>query len=367
MFSKEEIERYNRHIILPEIGLQGQEKLKNAKVLVVGAGGLGCPVLQYLTAAGVGTIGICDFDFVDVSNLQRQLLYENSDIGKAKAIVAAEKLSKINPFAGFQVHYQLLRKENVMEIFKPYDIIVDATDNFPTRFLINDACIILNKPFVFGAIYRFEGQVSVFNYNGGPTYRCLVPEEPSEDEAPSCSQIGVMGVLPGLIGCYQAIEVIKIICTTGKVMSGQILVIDTLNLYHQIIGIQRNEGASNIKELGDYADFCSISKPGIRQLNPFELNDLIQNGKARTIDIRDREKFGRYHIQSNNVPVSDILNNLELIPKNEQVVLLCEMGINSLALIEYLIEHHNFKNLYNLNGGIMAWIKAGLPVIEEIK
>jgi len=246
MLSGEELKRYNRHLILTEIGLQGQEKLKKSKVLVVGAGGLGCPILQYLAAAGVGTIGICDFDFVDESNLQRQILFTISDIGKQKAVVASEKLAKNNPYVNFAVHDQMLTKQNVFEIFAPYDVIVDGSDNFPTRFLINDACVILGKPLVFGAIYKFEGQVSVFNYQNGPTYRCLIAEEPTQNETPSCSEIGVMGVVPGLIGCYQAIEVIKIVCGIGQVMSGKMMLVDTLNLSHQIIEIKRSDNSNEL-------------------------------------------------------------------------------------------------------------------------
>jgi sulfur-carrier protein adenylyltransferase/sulfurtransferase len=367
MLSGEELERYNRHLILPEIGLKGQEKLKRAKVLVIGAGGLGCPVLQYLTAAGIGTIGICDFDFVDASNLQRQILYTISDIGKSKAITAAEKLKKINPYVNFVVHNQMLNKENVLDILKNYDIIVDGTDNFPTRFLINDACVILNKPLVFGAIYRFEGQVAVFNYKNGPTYRCLVPEEPPENEAPSCAQIGVVGAVPGLIGCYQAIEVIKIICKTGKVMSGKMLIIDTLNLIQHFIEIKRNLKNQEIKHLGVYGDFCKDLYNEIKQISPQELNNLMLKEKVKVIDIRDNEVYKKYHIKSKNIPLSEILSNFNLIPKNDKIVFLCEIGIKSLSVIDTLNKTGDFGKFYNLSGGIQAWIKEGLPLIQNKK
>ncbi len=364
MFSREELERYNRHLILPEIGLAGQQKLKKASVLVIGAGGLGCPILQYLTAAGVGKIGICDFDFVDASNLQRQILYSISDLGKPKAVIAAERLSQINPYPDFEIHNQMLKKENVLEIFAPYDIIVDGSDNFPTRFLVNDACVILNKPFVFGAIYKFEGQVSVFNYKGGPTYRCLIPDEPPEEEAPSCSQIGVMGVVPGLIGCFQAIEVIKIICQTGKILSGEMLVLDTLNLMQASIEIKRSHLAYSVTKLGDYGDFCRNAFFTIKQIKPLELFELLQNGKAIAIDVRERDVFIQCHIESKNLAISDLLVNRVSLPHAEMLVFVCESGINSMAVIDTLVKSGNLKNLYNLDGGIQAWINQGLPTIS---
>ncbi len=255
MFSKSELKRYNRHIILSEIGLKGQEKLKLAKVLVIGAGGLGCPVLQYLTAAGIGIIGICDFDTVDESNLQRQILFDTQDIGKPKAKIAAQKLLELNPHIKITIHNVKLEKSNIISIFNNYDIIVDATDNFPTRFLISDACVILNKIHVFGAIYKFEGQISVFNYKNGSTYRCLIPEEPPTSFETTSSNFGVIGVLPGIIGTYQANEVIKIITETGIVLSDKILLIDVLKMEHNIIKIKRNKKSTNITELGNYGSF----------------------------------------------------------------------------------------------------------------
>src|ERR1035437_2494874 len=226
----EEKRRYARHIILPEIGLEGQQKLKQAKVLVVGAGGLGCPVLQYLTAAGVGTLGIIDFDTVDESNLQRQVLYSTEDIGKHKAAIAKEKLEKQNPDINLVSHVAHLTSANALEIISQYDIVVDGSDNFATRYLVNDACVILNKVLVFGSIFKFEGQVSVFNYKGGPTYRCLYPEAPAEGDVPNCAEIGVLGVLPGIVGTLQANEVIKIITGIGDILSGKLLTLDALTM-----------------------------------------------------------------------------------------------------------------------------------------
>ncbi len=357
--SKNELKRYNRHIIMPEIGISGQEKLKNAKVLVIGAGGLGCPVLQYLTAAGVGTIGICDFDYVDESNLQRQILFDTADIGKSKAKIAKQKLAAQNPYIQFNVHDFKLDKNNALELFAGYDIIVDGSDNFPTRFLVNDACVITGKPLVFGAIYKFEGQVSVFNYQGGPTYRCLVPEQPDSSEMPSCSQIGVIGVLPGIIGAYQASEVIKIITGTGNVLSGKLLMIDTLGVTHDIIEFKRNEKTANISKLSDYGDFCTDEFPDVKQITAKELNDKIAAKEdILIVDLREPELFKQFHIPSSkNIQIPDILDHPELIPKDKNVVLICQSGNNSMAVIDFLTEKHHYQNIYNLKDGITAWMQ----------
>jgi len=344
---------------MPEIGLNGQQKLRNAKVLVIGAGGLGCPVLQYLTAAGTGTLGICDFDYVDESNLQRQILFGTDDIGKSKAKTAAKKLGLLNPYIKFNIHDLKLDKTNSIALFKQYDIIVDGSDNFPTRFLVNDACVITGKPLVFGAIYKFEGQVSVFNYQGGPTYRCLVPEQPDSSEMLSCSQIGVMGVLPGIIGSYQASEVIKIITGVGEVLKGKILLIDTLAISHNIIEFKRNEKTAKITELADYGDFCMDEFPEIKQITATELKERIKNNeKIQLIDIREKELFENFHIQTSiNYQIEEILDKQELVPKKTDVVLICDNGNNSMAVIDFLEQSHGYNNTYNLKGGIQAWIK----------
>ena len=357
--SKNELKRYNRHIIMPEIGISGQEKLKNAKVLVIGAGGLGCPVLQYLTAAGVGTIGICDFDYVDESNLQRQILFGTEDIGKSKAKIAKQKLAAQNPYLQFNVHDFKLDKNNALELFAGYDIIVDGSDNFPTRFLVNDACVITGKPLVFGAIYKFEGQVSVFNYQGGPTYRCLVPEQPDNSEMPSCSQIGVIGVLPGIIGAYQASEVIKIITGTGNILSGKLLMIDTLGVTHDIIEFKRNKKTANISKLADYGDFCTDEFPDVKQITAKELNNKIAAKEdILIVDLREPELFKQFHIPSSkNIQIPDILDHPELIPKDKNVVLICQSGNNSMAVIDFLTEKHHYQNIYNLKDGITAWMQ----------
>jgi len=248
----QELRRYNRHIMLPEIGPEGQEALKKAKVLVVGAGGLGCPVLQYLSAIGVGKVGILDFDKVDEENLQRQVLYGLHDLGKLKAIIAKTRLQQLNPLVDYETINIPLDKTNALEIIQQYDIVVDATDNYPTRYMINDACVILNKTMVYGSIYKFEGQISVFNYNNGPTYRCFYPIPPDNQEAPDPSEIGVIGVLPGIIGSFQANEVIKIIIEKGEILSGKLLVINILTPSIYSVNIKKNPENLSINEMGDY-------------------------------------------------------------------------------------------------------------------
>ena len=268
MLSQKEIQRYSRHLLLPEIGNKGQELLCSAKVLVIGAGGLGCPVLQYLTAAGVGVIGIVDFDRVEESNLQRQVLYWVDDIGKCKAETAVVKLSKQNPLVKFNSYNLYLNNENALDIIKDYDIVVDGTDNFATRYLINDVCVFLNKPFVYGSVDRFAGQVSVFNHTGkdgikGPTYRCIFPVPPSSESALNCSESGVLGVLPGIIGTLQANEIIKIITGAGEILSGKLLLVDALGINFTTLEVKRTEeGISNVPQKAeafsqmDYAYLC---------------------------------------------------------------------------------------------------------------
>ena len=258
MLTSEEKKQYNRHLILDKIGEKGQLKLKKAKVLVIGAGGLGCPVLQYLTAAGVGTIGIIDDDVVDQSNLQRQILYTIDDIGISKAITASKKLSKLNPFIKFDVYQEKLTRENAISLFEKYDIIVDGSDNFSTRYLTNDASAITRKPLVYGAIFKFEGQVSVFNYKESGSYRCLYPTPPKPDESPNCSEIGVLGVLPGIIGSLQANEVIKMICEIGEVLTNKVLIYDTLTLRQLTLKFEKSEKANITKLEEDYDFFCGI-------------------------------------------------------------------------------------------------------------
>ncbi|MFH1319905.1 MAG: molybdopterin-synthase adenylyltransferase MoeB [Bacteroidota bacterium] len=365
MLSKEELKRYSRHIIIPEIGLKGQEKLKQAKVLVIGAGGLGCPVLQYLTAAGVGNIGIVDFDVVDESNLHRQILFDTNDIGKSKVEVAKQKLIAQNPYMKFDVINSKLTKNNALDIIKDYHIVVDGSDNFPTRYLINDACMILGKPLVFGSIYKFEGQVSVFNYKGGPTYRCLFPQPPKSQDAPSCSEIGVLGVLPGITGCFQANEVIKIITGIGKPLSGKLLVIDALSLNTNIIEFSRIEGNCNIKELIDYEYFCGVDdishsdekeKRGVKGITVSELKKRLDNNEdLQIIDVRKEFEYNICNLGGELIPLGNILNDFDRILKDKPVIVVCHHGNRSAKAIKILTEKTGFDNLLNLTGGVHAW------------
>ncbi|MBW8051405.1 MAG: molybdopterin-synthase adenylyltransferase MoeB [Cytophagales bacterium] len=381
MLSPKELNRYSRHIILPEIGQKGQEKLKQAKVLVVGAGGLGCPVLQYLTAAGVGTIGIVDFDKVDESNLQRQILYDVEDIGKQKAETARHKLSLMNPYINFEVYDTRLDKDNALDIFKDYEIIVDGSDNFPTRYLVNDACVILDKPLVYGSISRFEGQVSVFNFiaseakqspsvdmgfrGAGPTYRCLFPKPPNPEDVPNCAEAGVLGVLPGIIGTMQANEVIKIITGIGEPLSGKLFIFDALSFENRTINFKRVEENCEITGLIDYEQFCNSNTPLIKgtsnnnimkEITVLELKEkLDKNEDITIIDVREQFEYDICNLQGVLIPMGELMNNTDKIPKDKPVVVHCRTGSRSAQAVQFLSQKYDFDNLYNLKGGIHAW------------
>lgn len=351
MLSPEEKKQYNRHLILEEIGTLGQEKLKKAKVLVIGAGGLGCPILQYLTAAGVGTIGIIDFDKIDQSNLQRQILYTHDDIGKFKAEIAAAKLSRLNPYVNFEVYLQKVTSETAIELFQKYDIIVDGSDNFPTRYLVNDASILTNKPVVFGSIYKFEGQVSVFNYKNGPTYRCLYPNPPKPNEVPNCSEIGVLGILPGIIGTFQANEVLKIICGIGNVLSGKLLSYNALSMQQLTLNLTKNK-TIKIKNLDqDYAFFCGLPKENI-EITKEELEK--QPNHYNLLDVRTNLEREQYNIGGQHIPLNELENRTEEIPQNKDLVIYCKSGMRSKLAIE-ILKYKKFKRaLINLKGGILS-------------
>jgi molybdopterin/thiamine biosynthesis adenylyltransferase/rhodanese-related sulfurtransferase len=368
MLSYEENIYYRRHLLLPEIGAKGQLKLKNVSVLVIGAGGLGCPVLSYLTGAGVGHIGVLDADLVEKTNLHRQFLFGTSKIGKPKTEAAINHLQDLNPHVSFTEHHLRLLPKNAIDIIKNYDIIVDATDNFPTRYLINDACVILDKPIVYGSIDRFQGQASVFNYteanNGtkGPTYRCLFPFPPTPKTAPDCSQNGVLGVLPGLIGNLQASEVIKMIIGSGNILNGKVLVFDSLRSSFYSFVLKRNEKAVNqamiLKEdiiNFDYKNFCrSTLSDNIKQISPTELRKKIVSREiVQLIDIREKGYID-YIEGSLNIPMSGFDKNISHIKKDIPVVIYCDYGINSLITTRHLNDF-GFDNVYNLEGGIDAW------------
>ncbi len=348
MLSAQENARYSKQIILPEIGLSGQEKLKAAKVLVVGAGGLGCPILQYLAAAGVGTIGVADGDTIQMSNLQRQVLYTQDEIGQSKALTAINKLKALNPNVNFLLHQTFINTDNALSILKDYDLIVDGSDNFATRYLVNDACVILNKPLVFGAIYKFEGQVSVFNYNNGPTYRCIFPEQPGADESPNCADIGVIATLPGIIGSTQASEAIKIITGIGEVLSGKLLVIDTLTMHTHIFNFKLNEANKNITHLKPAEDTCETAPINI---NFNQLKEMQQSGGIQLIDVREIEEHAIENIGGINIPLSVLSASTHLLDPTVRIVLYCSSGTRSSHATKQLIQK-GFTRVFNLEGGM---------------
>lgn len=321
-----ERQQYDRHLILDKIGEKGQLKLKQAKVLVIGAGGLGCPVLQYLTAAGVGTIGIIDPDVVDQSNLQRQILYTIDDIGAPKAVTASKRLSKLNPFVQFNVYQEKLTTKNAISLFEMYDIIVDGSDNFETRYLTNDAVILSNKPLVYGAIFKFEGQVSVFNYNNSATYRCLYPTPPKPESSPNCSEIGVLGVLPGIIGSFQANEVIKIICNIGEVLANKLLIYDTLSMRQVLLKYEKSDAYTITSLDKDYAFFCGISA----SVEEIPLATLEQHSEDyNLLDVRENWEREAFHIGGMHIPMPELSERLEELDFSKPLVVYCKSGVRS--------------------------------------
>ena len=357
-FSAAETTRYSRHLLLPEIGVAGQQKLKAARVLVVGCGGLGCPVLQYLAAAGVGTLGLLDFDTVDASNLQRQVLYATADVGRPKALVAAEKLRAQNPYITLQTHQELLTAATALALFAHYDLVVDCSDNFATRYLVNDACVILGKALVFGAIFKFEGQVSVFNYQGGPTYRCLYAEPPAPGEAPSCAEIGVLGVLPGLIGTMQANEALKIILGIGEVLSGRLLLVDALSMRFQTIRFRPVVANQQLTALAaDYAAFCGeapleAAPTRAPEISADELKAWQQSGRPLVLlDVREPHEAARRSIGGQLLPLGQLGQRLAEVAPGVPVVVHCASGVRSQKAARRLLEN-GFAEVYSLRNGL---------------
>ncbi len=349
MFSKEESIQYNRHLILNEIGNKGQLKLKQAKVLVIGAGGLGCPILQYLTAAGIGTLGVIDHDVVDQSNLQRQILYSHNDIGNYKAKVAASKLTLLNPYILFNTYIEHLTKDNAIELFSNYDIIVDGSDNFPTRYLVNDAAVITNKPVVFGSIFKFEGQVSVFNYNNGPTYRCLFPNPPKPNAVPNCSDIGVLGVLPGIIGTLQANEVLKIICDIGVSLSGKLLTFNALSMEQHLFSIKKDKTITINALDNNYSAFCNVTNE-IKEITYETFKTQTKN--YNLLDVRTYIERESYHIGGFHIPLDELGERYKEIPQNKPLIVYCKSGMRSLTAIQLLIDRSFKQSLLNLKNGM---------------
>lgn len=364
-----EVEQYRRHLSLQDFGLESQIKLKNSSVLVIGAGGLGCPVLQYLVAAGVGKIGIVDNDVIESSNLQRQILFDHDDIGSPKAKVAAAKLTRLNPFIKIHPIIERLKKENAEFLFGGYDLIVDGTDNFSSRYLINDACILFEKPLIHGSIHLFEGMVSVFNFQGGPTYRCLFPEQPDSSSIPSCAEAGVLGVLPGIIGCMQAMEAIKVITGRGQPLSGKVLSYNSLSNSTRIINLQALPQSREIKELPDSCEpSCSDSSPKIClnkkivEISEDELREMMAKKKdLQILDVReDWERIQSRIDPSLHQPLGTLVNSVPvspldcLIPEKE-VVVYCKAGVRSRMACEAL-QSIGFNHLFNLSPGMDGWM-----------
>jgi sulfur-carrier protein adenylyltransferase/sulfurtransferase len=379
-FSKEELARYNRHIIIPEFGEEAQLKLKAAKVLIIGSGGLGSPALLYLTAAGVGNIGIVDFDVVDDSNLQRQVLFDIREIGKPKVEAAKRRLEALNPYVNIIIHNTHINSGNALEIIKDYDVVADGTDNFPTRYLINDATLLLNKPNVYGSIFQFEGQVSVFNYvnrsgERGPNYRDLYPTPPPPGLVPSCAEGGVLGVLPGIIGSLQALEVIKVITGIGEPLSGRFYTFDALNFESRTFNIKRrddnpvNGKNPTIHKLIDYEQFCNMRAVEEKPIKEISVNDLHQwqlsDKKFKLVDVREPSEYKIVQIGGELIPLGTISNQVSKIPKDIEVVIYCKSGIRSSKAIRELEEKFGFSNLYNLKGGILDYIDKIQPELTR--
>jgi len=369
----EELQRYSRHLVLQDFGVENQLRLRNAKILVVGAGGLGCPALLYLTAAGTGTIGVMDGDRLEISNLQRQVLYTVHDIGHNKAEAARERLALLNPFSVVKSYPFRLTSENALDIISGFDLVIDGTDNFPARYLINDACVILNKPFVYASILQYEGQAAVFNLKnaaGGfsANYRDLFPEPPGPGAVPNCEEAGVLGVLPGLLGCIQANEAIKIITGIGEPLVNRLLILDSATMQQTMIRIADHHTRENIKSLIDYEDFCGINAGKSKSLNdkPLTMKEVTvqelkklmdSNADFQLIDVREPHEYDICNLNGELIPMSDIPNNVDKISKDKQVVLHCRSGKRSGDMLLWLEKNHDFHNLYNLKGGILAWAR----------
>ena len=372
-FSKEELARYNRHIIIPGFGIEAQQKLKEAKVLVIGSGGLGSPVLLYLAAAGVGTIGIVDFDVVDDSNLQRQVLFGVDEIGQSKVEAAKKRLAALNPHIDIRIYNTQLTSANALDILRGYDVVADGTDNFPTRYLVNDASVILGKPNVYASIFQFEGQVSVFNYtnaNGekGPNYRDLYPTPPPPGLVPNCAEGGVLGVLPGIIGSLQALEVIKVVTGVGEPLSGRFYIFDALSFESRTFTIKKNANTPEITQLIDYEQFCgvkAVEKP-IKEITAKELYDWQVRGEQfQLIDVREPHEYDIVNIGAELIPLGTVAEKGGHFARDKKVVVHCKMGGRSAKAIRELEEKFGFDNLYNLKGGILGYIDEVRPELTK--
>ena len=380
--SHEEVQRYSRHLIMPEVGMTGQKKLKAASVLLIGAGGLGSPLAMYLAAAGIGRIGLVDYDVVDYTNLQRQIIHGTKDVGRPKLESAKARILDINPHVQVDTYQVPLTSANALEIFAPYDVIIDGTDNFPTRYLTNDACVLLGKPNVYGSIFRFEGQLSVFYAQEGPCYRCLFPEPPPPGLVPSCAEGGVLGILPGTVGAMQATEAIKLILGIGESMIGRLLLYDALNMEFTEVKLRKNPNCPvcsehpTLTELIDYEQFCGMpahdhslyaadeANGDVRQITPRELKSRLDAGDNLLIlDVREPHEWeisNLSHLGARLIPKNQVLDHLNELDTAQEMVVQCRSGARSATVIREL-QQHGFKKLWNLDGGINRWAKEVEP------
>jgi molybdopterin/thiamine biosynthesis adenylyltransferase/rhodanese-related sulfurtransferase len=376
--SKEEVLRYSRHLIMPEVGMDGQLKLKQAKVLCIGTGGLGAPLGLYLTAAGVGRIGLVDFDVVDSTNLQRQVLFGNSDVKRPKIEAAAARLRDLNPDIQIDTFETRLSSENAFDILKDYDIVVDGTDNFPTRYLVNDACVLLGKPNVYGSIFRFEGQITVFGYPGGPCYRCLYPEPPPPGLVPSCAEGGVLGVLPGIVGTIQAAETLKLIIGKGQPLVGRLLLFDALGMKFRELKLRKNPECPvcgehrTVTKLIDYAEFCGIrgeevptTVTNIPEITPRELKTRLDKGDdIYILDVREPHEYQICNIQGHLIPLGDLSRRMHELDSSKEIVAHCRSGKRSAEAVDFL-RKSGFRKIWNLKGGILAWSDEVDPTVPK--
>jgi molybdopterin/thiamine biosynthesis adenylyltransferase/rhodanese-related sulfurtransferase len=374
--SNDEILRYSRHLIMPEVGMEGQQKLKAAKVLCIGAGGLGSPLALYLTAAGVGTLGIVDFDVVDYTNLQRQIIHTTADVGRKKLDSAADKLKAINPFLNLRTFDTKLTSANALELFREFDIVADGTDNFPTRYLVNDACVLTGKPNVYGSIFRFEGQASVFATEDGPCYRCLYPEPPPPGLVPSCAEGGVLGILPGLVGVIQATETIKLILGQGESLVGRLLLVDALGMKFRELKLRKSPDCPvcgthrTITKLIDYDQFCGIRgveapasgsaaegalKGTMAEISVEELKKKIDNKEdVFILDVREPHEYQICNLNGHLIPLGDLPKRVHELDSSREIVAHCRSGVRSGKAVTFL-RQAGFKKVHNLTGGILAW------------
>jgi molybdopterin/thiamine biosynthesis adenylyltransferase/rhodanese-related sulfurtransferase len=378
MLTKEEVMRYSRHLIMPEVGMEGQLKIKAAKVLCIGTGGLGAPLGLYLAAAGVGRIGLVDFDVVDTTNLQRQVLFGTSDVGQPKTAAAANRLRNLNPDIRIDTYETQLTSANALELFKDYDIIVDGTDNFPTRYLVNDACVITGKPNVYGSIFRFEGQITVFGYPGGPCYRCLYPEPPPPGLVPSCAEGGVLGVLPGIVGTIQAAETLKLIIGKGEPLIGRLLLFDALAMKFRELKLRKNPDCPvcgthpTVTKLIDYAEFCGVrgeeaptTVTNVPEITARELKARLDKGDdIYVLDVREPHEYQICNINGHLIPLGELPQRVHELDSSREIVAHCKSGKRSAQAVEFL-QGAGFRKISSLKGGILAWSDEVDPTVPK--